>query len=195
MRKQENSKLQQIIQTGRELFFKFGIKRVTVQEICEKAEVSKMTFYKHFNNKIDLVKCILGKMFAEGLENYNAIMAQDIPYSKKVELMIQLKLDLADKISPEFFEDYLVRPDSEIFAFIIQKKKENLGMFLRDLVEAQKRGDVRKDIRPEFITFMMDHITEMASDERLVKMFKTPKELIAELNKYFFYGILPRDDK
>lgn len=195
MKKQKNSKLQHIVKTGRELFFKFGIKRVTVQEICEKAGVSKMTFYKHFDNKIDLVKYILGKMFTEGLENYNAIVAQDIPYSKKVELMIQLKLDIADAISPEFFEDYLLRPDTEIFTFIMQKKKESLGAFLHDLVEAQKRGDVRRDIKPEFIMFMMDHVTEMASDERLVKMYKTPKELIAELNRYFFYGILPRDNK
>jgi hypothetical protein len=109
--------------------------------------------------------------------------------------MIQLKLDLAETISPEFFEDYLVHPDSEIHAFIMQKKTENLGIFLNDLVEAQKRGEVRNDIKPEFIVFMMDHIIEMASDERLVKMFNTPKDLIAELNKYFFYGILPRNDE
>ena len=195
MKKLENGKLQQIVTAGRELFFKFGIKRVTVQEICEKAEVSKMTFYKHFDNKIDLVKYVFERMFADGMEHYNAILAQDIPYHKKVELMIQLKLELADAISPEFFEDYLLRPDTEIFNFITQKKKESLGVFLQDLVAAQKRGDVRKDIKPEFIMFMMDHVTEMASDERLLKLFKTPKELIAELNKYFFYGILPRNDE
>ena len=195
MKKLENGKLQQIVTAGRELFFKFGIKRVTVQEICEKAKVSKMPFYKHFDNKIDLVKYVFEKMFADGMEHYNVILAQDIPYHKKVELMIQLKLELADAISPEFFEDYLLRPDTEIFNFITQKKKESLGVFLQDLVAAQKRGDVRKDIKPEFIMFMMDHVTEMASDERLLKLFKTPKELIAELNKYFFYGILPRNDE
>jgi AcrR family transcriptional regulator len=195
MKKQDNSKLQQIIETGRELFFKFGIRRVTVEEICEKANVSKMTFYKHFDNKTDLVKFILEQIFNESIRRYKAIIEQDIPYYRKVELIIQLKLDLADTISPEFYEDYLLRPESEIFSFLMQKKSETLGMFLHDLVVAQKKGEIRQDLKPEFVMFLLDHIVEMASDERLVKMFRTPKELIVELHKHFYYGILPRNDE
>ena len=54
-----NKKYKQIIATSKELFWKFGIKRVTVEEICSQAHVSKMTFYKFFPNKIELAKIIL----------------------------------------------------------------------------------------------------------------------------------------
>jgi AcrR family transcriptional regulator len=51
---QDNKKYQDLLNTARELFFKHGTKRVTIEEICEKADVSKMTFYKFFRNKEDL---------------------------------------------------------------------------------------------------------------------------------------------
>ena len=46
-----NRKYDDIMSTGKDLFWKYGIRRVTVEEICEKSNVSKMTFYKYFPNK------------------------------------------------------------------------------------------------------------------------------------------------
>ena len=48
-----SSKEQVIMETARRLFWKHGISRIKVKEICEESEVSKMTFYRLFNNKID----------------------------------------------------------------------------------------------------------------------------------------------
>lgn len=47
----QNIKQQFILSAGKELFWKHGVKRVTVEEICVQASVSKMTFYKFFMNK------------------------------------------------------------------------------------------------------------------------------------------------
>jgi AcrR family transcriptional regulator len=41
----------QITETAIRLFSQFGTKRVTIEEICRTAGVSKVTFYKHFKNK------------------------------------------------------------------------------------------------------------------------------------------------
>jgi len=50
-----NPKRQKILHTGKELFWKFGFKRVTIEELCKEAGISKMTYYKYFTNKMDLV--------------------------------------------------------------------------------------------------------------------------------------------
>ena len=55
----ENPKRKKILDTAHELFWKHGLKRVSIEEICAVAGVSKMTFYKHFANKTALVKYIL----------------------------------------------------------------------------------------------------------------------------------------
>ena len=51
-----NKKIQQLVTTAQELFMRHGIRRVTVEEICSEANISKMTFYKYFKNKIELTK-------------------------------------------------------------------------------------------------------------------------------------------
>ena len=59
-------------------------------------------------------------------------------------------------------------------------------------VIAQKKGDVRPDINPNFILYYLDKILEMAKDENLMRLYKSPPDLINELTRFFFYGILPR---
>ena len=50
---------EEIVEAGRQLFFRYGLKKVTVTEICTGAGVSKMTFYKYFPNKQALAKTIM----------------------------------------------------------------------------------------------------------------------------------------
>ena len=78
----ENQKLQQIYSTAKSLFMRYGFKRVSVEEICREANVSKMTFYKHFSNKFDLLRFILEQMVSDSFAEYREILEQDIPYSE-----------------------------------------------------------------------------------------------------------------
>ena len=87
-----NPKKQQIINTAHELFWKLGIRRVSIEEICREANVSKMTFYKHFNNKNDLVKYIIDLITGTAMKKYREIMDSNIPFHVKVEKSIQLKI-------------------------------------------------------------------------------------------------------
>ncbi len=43
-----------ILETGRDLFWKFSFKDISVDHICETAEVNKGTFYRYFESKVDL---------------------------------------------------------------------------------------------------------------------------------------------
>ncbi len=55
-----------LTEAGRSLFWKFGFTKVTVEEICQSAGVSKMTFYRYFENKTELAKRILDIAAARG---------------------------------------------------------------------------------------------------------------------------------
>ena len=45
-----------ILRTAEDLFMQFGYDRVSVEEICREANVSNVTFYKYFKNKLDVLK-------------------------------------------------------------------------------------------------------------------------------------------
>ena len=59
MNKREKKEL--IIESARELFARFGIKKTTMDEIAEKCFMSKATLYYYFENKEDVFKSVINK--------------------------------------------------------------------------------------------------------------------------------------
>jgi AcrR family transcriptional regulator len=193
MSEEYNPKREQILKTGRELFWKFGFKRVTIEELCKEAGISKMTYYKFFPNKIELVKTLMNKVLDESLGKYRKITASGIPYPEKVIQMIQLKQEQVDTMSSEFFRDYVQSDDPDLINFLQQLSMDNLQMFTNDFKKAQDNGDIRADLKVEFIMYIMNHLVEMASDHTLLNMYDEPQELVMEIINFLFYGILNRD--
>ncbi len=189
---QENPKLKQILETAQDLFFRYGIRRVTVEEICRTAGVSKMTFYKYFKNKVDLVKKLMEKIYNQSMAEYRQIMAKPIPFAQKIEETIQWKLEQQENISQEFIKDYLSSDDEELLRFFQREKDEALKEILNDYRQAQQRGDIRKDVKPEFILYVLNKLIEFYQDDDVLKMYGSPQELTGEILNFFFYGILAR---
>lgn len=188
----DNQKLQQIYSTAKFMFMRYGFKRVSIEEICREAGISKMTFYKFFSNKFDLLKFILEQITADSFAEYREILAQDIPYAEKVKLMIQMKMKYTDELSQEFFNDLYKNAEPELVEFWQQKTQAMLELVLEDLKAAQAQGNVRSEIKPEFILYFLNHIFEMVKDDRLLRLYDSPQALVNELTRFFFYGILPR---
>ena len=191
----KSKKYQLIIETGHDLFMRYGIKRVTVEEICETAGVSKMTFYKHFKNKLDLALFIINREFEDGLNRYKRIMDQDAPYSEKAKEIIKMKLEATEDISKEMLKDFYDRSIPEVSAFIQKISLENFKLLLNDMIAAQKKGEIRQNINPHFIIHMLGQMQEMAADEKLISMYGSTQDLASEFIKFFFYGILSREEE
>jgi len=193
MKTMDNPKVEQLVRTARELFVRYGMRRVSIEEICGTAGVSKMTFYKYFRNKSDLAKHLIGQIISENMAKYRGIMGEDIPFSEKVERTVRMKLDQTKDLSQEFFDEMVQSPDPDISDFLARKRQEAFHEVVTDYVRAQREGSIRRDIKPEFILYFFNHMVEMLKDDRLVKLYHSPRALTVELTKFFFYGILPRE--
>jgi len=188
----DDQKLREILVAAKELFWKYGFKRVTIEEVCREAKVSKMTFYKHFKNKIDLVKKIYELEVKKGMQKYRSIMDSEIPFVEKVEKSMELKREQTENLSQEFYDDILKSDIDELKEMFNKAIQNNIQIILNDYIQAQKKREIRKDIKPEFILYFMNHMMEMAKDQRLSGIYSNPNEMIMELNNFFFYGVLPR---
>jgi len=193
METEYNPKHKQILETSKALFWKFGFRRVTIEELCKEAGVSKMTFYKYFPNKIELVKTLMNRILTESLAKYKKITESDIPYPEKVIQMIQLKQEQVQTMSSEFFRDYVQSDDPELINFLNQLSRENLQMFTNDFKKAQETGDIRSDVKVEFIMYIMNHLVEMTHDDKLLNLYDEPQDLVMEITRFLFYGILSRE--
>jgi AcrR family transcriptional regulator len=179
-----SKKQQQLEVTAENLFNQHGIKRVTIEEICRKASVSKMTFYKYFDNKMGLVKHIWDNWIEEGFKKLDEINAMDISFPEKIERMFEWKRAFTSKMSIEFIEDFLH----------IEGGVEKIrGRFFQFIIESQKKGDIRPEVRPEFIMAVLDKLYELARDESLMKKYPHFIEFNRELKDFLWYGLLPRE--
>ena len=190
----ESPKFKQIVITAKKLFYKFGIKRVSVEEICQTSQVSKMTFYKYFPNKIELAKYIFSELINENEIKYDKLMASDLSFAEKTDQVIKLKLDSMNSMSNDLIKEIMIA-NPEIQDLFHQKRQELYGKVIKQYIEAQKNGDIRPDIKPEFILYLLNALTELTKDENLLNIFPDLTEFVKELTNFFFYGILARSNE
>ena len=186
----DNKKFQDTLKTAKALFWKYGIKRVSIEEICTETPVSKMTFYKFFENKNHLAEIILKGMLNEGYLKYRNIMDKPIPFPEKIKKTIILKNEITTGISDEFIRDAYQDNNSGLLAIMNEYKDRLYKEVLADMTLAQEQGEIRSDIKPEFIMYLLDDISYKVMDEKLTAFYSSKQELTMELTKYFFYGIM-----
>lgn len=189
----KSKKLQQITETAHTLFMRHGIKRVTIEEICRTATVSKMTFYKYFDNKNDLAISVLDSIFTKAEKHYRNIMAQDGSFSEKVKDIIKLKLEASKDVSTEMLQDLWNNPVPEVANYMKKRTQLSLKLFLDDMIAAQNKGEIRQDINPHFILYFIGKMQEIATDEKIIHMYETVQDFTSEIINLFFYGILTRE--
>jgi AcrR family transcriptional regulator len=190
-----NKKYNDIVVSAKKLFWKFGFRRVTVEEICQQAHVSKMTFYKHFANKTELAIEIIRRMFDESMKDYNEMMNSDIPFDKKMQLQLKMKLEGTADISEEFVKDVYGNAGSEIHQYWEKRANEAIAGVIEQFRTAQEKGWLRRDMKIEFILYMINQFFEFAKDDALISRYDTMQDLIMEINRFFLFGILPRDQE
>lgn len=193
--KTENPKQISIVDKGRELFWKHGIRRVSIEEICREAGVSKMTFYKYFKNKNSLVIHIFENLSKDQIKVYREFWDSDIPMEEKVQRTIRMKLDNTDHVSMDLVLDIYKSGDQELQDYFNQRTQEMLDIVRYDYREAQDKGLLRQDFSIDFIMYLMNHLGEMISDEKLTSLYSDSSSLLRDLLEFFYYGIMPKNNR
>ncbi len=186
-------KYEDIQSTSKKLFWKHGFKRISIEEICEKANVSKMTFYKYFPNKIELAKSVLETEIGRGLENFRQTMNENTPADVKIKKILSQKLANTDNISQEFLIDFYKSEELGLKEFVEQQTKRAWDEMFEEFNLAQEKGIFRKNINMEFFFAYAMKSIDLMTDEKLLKQFGSPQDLIIELANLIVYGIVPHE--
>ncbi|RKY46233.1 MAG: hypothetical protein DRP91_09295, partial [Candidatus Neomarinimicrobiota bacterium] len=114
-------KIDKIVETGKKLFYRYGIKKVSVEEICKEAGISKATFYKYFKNKVDLALFILREIFDNAWKEYCDIVNSNDPFNMKMEKIIKWKGEMMNIFSQDFIKELVNSDVKEIRDYINQE--------------------------------------------------------------------------
>ncbi len=185
-----NVKYQQIMNAAQQLFYKHGIRRVAIEEICETANVSKMTFYKFFQNKTDLIIKLLELLYENGMKDFDKIINANISFPDKVRLLIDMKKRQTEFMCLDLWHELVENPAPEIKKVLDTQHDAFMKKFIEIFKKGQKDGDIRPDIKPEFINYMLGLLFKAGKDENLLKMYDSTGGMADEIIKFYFYGIL-----
>jgi AcrR family transcriptional regulator len=135
-----------ILKTALELFFKFGIRHVTMDEIAKELGMSKKTIYQYYKEKDDLVNQLLEdalKVQEKQFQELNKISKDPI---HEMLLISDKMREMMQNINPMFFLDLQKYYTAGFQRF--QRFKEECGYqnILKNIERGIKEGLYRSDL-------------------------------------------------
>jgi AcrR family transcriptional regulator len=172
-----------IVSTAKELFMKHGVRRITINEICQKAGVSKVTFYRYFTNKQELAMLIRDSLMQEGFSRFDEISGREIRFAEKIDLMTEWRREFFSGMSADFIEDVFSMEDMK------EKFRDRLLHVIRS---AQQKGDIRKEISPELVWLVTEKMNELVTEGQWKSAVKDYGEYQGQMRLMFYHGLLTK---
>ncbi len=185
------TKKEQIEVKAKELFWKHGFKKVTIDEICKKANVSRKTFYTFYENKNALVLFILNETIENMKSENMKVFECDISFGEKMKIMLDKKLKFSETISLEFIADLYSPEASEVHDYFHKFMKESTDISREFFRLAQEKGEMNPNLDLDFVMWIIQKLGELCSTPELINMFPDAESMTKQLAEYALYGIMP----
>ena len=176
-RRKEQSK-EDIRRAAEELFSRFGVDKVSVNDIAKKAGVSQATIYNNFGSKDELVKDYQHSIIRLLATRFRSILVWKKSWVEKLQGAIQSWLDIADQ--------YKLAVENGPLSSVAEIENA-FGEFLK---EGRAQGNIRKDISDEaIITYIRFFQHGIAENPAVYDRMKHDTGFSKDLISLFIYGI------
>jgi TetR/AcrR family transcriptional regulator, cholesterol catabolism regulator len=187
---EEQDSKEKLIKGAEELFLRYGLRSVSMDDIARHLGISKKTIYQHFADKDEVVATV-----AKGhMEKQRAQFEQIFRESKNsVEELVKISYCLKDSmrdVNPSLLFDmqkYHQKAWNEWLTFKQKYIRENI---IRSLKQGIEEGVFRSDIDMDIIATMRLEQVQMAFDNSIFPRSKYDvPEVQAQLFDHFIHGL------
>lgn len=187
------TKKEKIENTARELFWKHGFKKVSVDEICKKSQVSRKTFYTYYANKSALVIAIMEQKSNVIFEMYEQINSRDITFAEKLRELLELKFAFNKDYSIEFISDFFHPDSQEILGYFSDLTSKSIQHTREFYKQAQAKGEMNPELNIDFVMWMLQKQLELISSDEALALFPDTDIMTRQLSYLIIFGIMPVD--
>ena len=179
-----------IIESATELFFRYGIKSITMDDVAKHLAMSKKTLYHHFSDKHEMVL----KCFQHDLVNRECMLksASDKATDAVGELIFMMKQmeHMYSIINPNLFYDIQKSYPSVWKLFREFKEKKIMASVEANLHKGVEQGLYRKDMNIRVVARLRLEEVEMGLNPQLFPPDKfNLAKVQMELFNHFMHGI------
>ena len=185
-----DEKKREIVMQAAEVYMRYGIKSVTMDEMARQLGVSKKTLYLYVKDKNDLVEqCVLlnhqeeEKVIQQLVETTDNAIEQMLKISRFV--MGELR-----KIHPSIFFDLERYHPSAMKMMECHKDEFITGCIEQNLINGIKQGLYRENLNPKIISDIYVGMIDMVMGSELSRATDLPPDQIySEMFRYHIRGI------
>lgn len=182
-----------ILEAAMLLFREKGFKKTSVEEICQRACVSKMSFYRSFKDKIQLFITIFTPFLEEELAWSELLLLHEIPFRTKLDELLKRRKENALAPFTALFLELYPTENLELHAFAREMQQRIDTLNLRFLRQGQKEKVISKNIKPAIFLLLIQKRNELFIDPALVALAPNFEERFLIVNEFFYFGLKGRN--
>jgi AcrR family transcriptional regulator len=142
---------ERIVAGARELFFRHGMKSVTMDDLASHLAISKKTLYQYYDDKEELIFEITTREIRYHAGEVNAIREKAANAIEEILLAMQIMSRMMNKISPTVFYDLQKYYQRSWKLFTDFKNHQMCNFIEENLRRGIKQGLYRKELNLEIM--------------------------------------------
>ncbi|WP_339740056.1 TetR/AcrR family transcriptional regulator [uncultured Sunxiuqinia sp.] len=156
-----------IIEEATRLFFQYGIRSITMDEIAVSLGISKRTVYETFKDKTELIHTCLRDLIRRRDERRQEVISSSANVIDAIFTSMQDGIKAINTINPLFFHD-LKRYYPVIWKTLYEENKEkHYNLTCTQLRKGVNEGLFRKDIHIGIVSKLFHEQMNLISDESI----------------------------
>lgn len=160
--KEHHLTAEKITKAAENLFLAKGFKGTSINEIAEKAEISKSLIYHHFKSKEDLWKAVKSALLRSHTgQNINTLKFPMNTFKDFLRAVITFRFDFYDK-NPNLARLILWQRLEEKKDDLLGVNEELFITFVPQINEFQLRGEIRHNLDPEMVSYLITTTSSLA---------------------------------
>ena len=187
-------KLKKILSRVYELYNKYGIKSVTMDDIARELGISKKTIYQYVKNKSELVELVVSSntgqhreaIYSFVKEKHNAI-DELLAVNQYINGMLKARNPVLDYDLKKYYP--------EMYSKLKEGSRKRMHESIRlNLIKGQKEGLYRTDMDVDIISEI--HLTRLEyrySSDSLTNTERDSEKTIREIFSYHLHGIVSEE--
>jgi AcrR family transcriptional regulator len=177
-----------IIDNARRIFFERGFRDVSVEELCKIIGISKVTFYRYFENRDELAETVFDELYAEVFPIIDAILNSDNSIEEVLETYYVVAIEFASsKISIQMMADIEILMPQKYETL----RKYEFDQMIKLLKRGQDEGLVRQSIDPEVVIRLIEELFgSVYKHSFLIANNFTVNQVGSTIKDIMLYGLL-----